>query len=146
MSILIDVFLVALFVLPLWIGYKKGFILSVLDLVSFAVSFFAAIFLAPLLGNDLRETVIWFLVIFVVVYIALIIIKNMLNLLSKLPVIRKLNGFLGLVFGAICGLLYFTGAVLVLDTFLDEALVESTHVLYWATNTDIFYELLSWLG
>ena len=76
----------------------------------------------------------------------MIIIKNTLNLLSKLPVIRKLNGALGALFGVIIGLLYFSSAALILEALLDEALVESTYVLYWATNTNIFYELFARFG
>jgi len=146
MSILLDILMVALFVLPVYIGYKKGLISSVLDLVSFFISFFVAIYLCAFLGNDLQERIIWFLVIFVVVYIALIIIKRALNLISKLPVIRKLNDVFGAVFGAICGIVYFSGAALVLGALLDEATVEGTYVLYWATNTNIFYELFSRLA
>jgi len=149
MHILIDVLLVALFAVPVISGWKRGFITTVLELVSFIIAFIVA-FVGTMLGVAIVDAspIVVFVILFIVAYIALIIIKNILNVVAKLPVLKTMNNLLGLIVGLVQGMFFFLLAVAIFP-HLFSSYYGDTYVLNWATGVDflaLFKELIEGLG
>jgi len=119
----INPLIIGLGLLFLYIGYKQGFLLQLYQLLSMFVSLFLAWLLSAPFANlftlyqvDLGDlsgspvetalnrqinTVIWFIIIFIVVSILIALFRPIVKAIGKLPVISKINGFFGLIFGFI---------------------------------------------
>ena len=120
--------IIFLLLLGFLVGYRRGFILQLVHLTSYFISFFIAVFYYrdfaeklklwipyPTLGEN--ETLqllfsatnaesayyhgIAFLIIFVAVKILLQIIGSMLDFLANIPIIKQLNSFGGALLGFI---------------------------------------------
>lgn len=90
------------------------------------------------------------LILFVVLQIALSFVLRLLNLLAKLPIIKKINKWAGLLAGAAQGVLWLLFAVSVLELLiasglfasLTPALVEDTLLVSWLSAINPFGSLL----
>ena len=90
------------------------------------------------------------LLLFVVLQVVLSFVLRLLNLLAKLPIIKKINKWAGLVAGAAQGVLWVLFAISVLElligTGLVEALtpdmVENTVLVSWLSSINPFGGLL----
>ena len=86
MFIIVDILIVAIVALCLYIGFKKGFIYQLADLLSFVIAFVVAWFLGPLLAEHIKfytledslleamaqpliNNLIWFVIIVIIVKI-----------------------------------------------------------------------------
>ena len=122
--ILVDLLILALFIINIARGYKNGFLVSLINVVRFIAALIVASFLSgpvakvfPLLnlnkgGLDLVITQalgirgsesIWFILIFFGVYILSFLVIPIVKLLDIIPILDSLNKLLGLIFGAILG-------------------------------------------
>jgi|GEM_PF-4962617 len=149
MHIIIDILLVALFLVPIISGWKRGFITTVLELVSFIVAFIVA-FVGTFLAVSVVDAnpIVIFIVLFIAAYVALIIIKNALNLVAKLPVLKTMNNLLGLIIGLVQGVFFFLLAVAIFPHIFSGNYAD-TFVLNWATGVDflaLFKELIEGLS
>lgn len=72
------------------------------------------------------STVLGFVVIFVISMIALFVVGKVVDLLAKLPVIKKLNSFLGAVFGAASGFIYVWIVCLVFSMLIEYRVAGQT--------------------
>lgn len=90
------------------------------------------------------------LILFVVLQILLSFLLRLLNLLAKLPLIKKINKWAGLLAGAVQGVLWVLFAVSVLELLiafdlfeaLTPALVENTKLVSWLSGINPFGSLL----
>ncbi len=122
--IYISIFIAALYIVMMIIGYHKGFLYELVSFLYTGLSLLAAWFLSPVLAKlfplidadklgqykvmidlfHLEETlniVAYFLIIFLVLKIFYIFISLLMKSLNKLPVIGKFNQFLGAISGII---------------------------------------------
>lgn len=117
----INPLIIGLGLLFLYFGYKQGFLLQLYQLLSMFVSLFLAWLLSAPFANlftlyqvDLGDlsgspveaalnrqinTVLWFIIIFIVVSILIALFRPIVKAIGKLPIISTVNGFFGLVFG-----------------------------------------------
>ncbi|MDB5876933.1 MAG: hypothetical protein JWQ41_347, partial [Variovorax sp.] len=112
---IVDAALVAIVALSLWRGWRRGFVVGVVELACLAGSLLAAFFAAPLLGNTLDNNRLlmepWaspaaFLLVFIVAQIA---IGSLARLVVR-PIYpgttaRKVDRFLGILPGAANGVI-----------------------------------------
>ncbi|QHS22959.1 CvpA family protein [Virgibacillus sp. MSP4-1] len=122
---MVDIILLAILLVGLFIGLKRGFIMQVMHLTGFIIAFIiAALYydkLAPILtmwipypdfgqegfgaffDNMPLETAFYngiaFVILFFIVKIVLQIIANMLDFIAELPILHSVNGLLGAVLG-----------------------------------------------
>ena len=121
--IYISIFLVAIYVVMMIIGYMKGFLYELVNLVYTAAALALAYFAAPVFSglyplfdigqidpkyeflaqtfnlNSLLNTVAYFIIIFLILKLLYIFISLLLKFMNKIPVIGKFNQILGAVFG-----------------------------------------------
>ncbi|CAM2879824.1 CvpA family protein [Erysipelothrix tonsillarum] len=106
------------FAVTLYIGYKKGFLLHLVDVVGTFVSLFAAWIFAPvfvqiyqffkvsgtgfLTINQLvvhqMNQLIWFVILFIVIRIVLLLVTPLATVISKVPLVKQVNSAVGGVF------------------------------------------------
>lgn len=122
---MIDILLIALLVLGVLRGIKRGFILQVFHFISFFVAFFIAVFFYSQLASKLEMFIpypnlsggdwalfldtlpleaayynaIAFAILFFGTKIVLSIISSMLDFVAELPLLSQVNGLLGAIFG-----------------------------------------------
>ena len=128
--IYINVFIAALYLVLIFIGYRKGFLYELISLVYTGLSLAAAWFVSPVLAslfpiidlstigngeytmintmfnlNSIVNTVVYFIIVFLVLKILYIFIALLVKSLNKIPVIGKFNQVLGGAVGVINGTL-----------------------------------------
>ncbi len=123
--ILVDIFVILIFVICLIVGYKKGFLYQLMDLLSFVIAFIAAWFLGPILAEHIKiyvandtlmdaiiqplfNNLIWFLVVLLVVKIVFAVILPLFKAIKAVPIIGSVNAVGGLITGAINGFIWIT--------------------------------------
>ncbi|MBR4461008.1 MAG: CvpA family protein [Erysipelotrichaceae bacterium] len=122
--IFITLFIIALYIVMIIIGYTKGFLYELISLVYTAFSVLVAWFLSPVLAKlfplinteklgqykimidlfhleEILNIVAYFVIIFLVMKIFYIFISMLVKSLNKLPVVGKLNKILGAFSGVI---------------------------------------------
>ena len=146
MSILLDGLLIVLFGACAFWGWKRGFIkmlsrliaLVVASLVSSVVSTPIATAIAPRTALSLPTVcVMCSIVLFVLSYVLMSVMLRTLDVVAKLPLLKLANQVLGLVVGAVSGLLWSLFALGVIYTlawlgwipFLTTAVLEKTWLI-----------------
>ena len=121
--IFIDIAIVAMFICFIIVGYSKGFVYEVLSLLYTAISIVASWFLAPIFASMyplvklenlntqaellsrfinldvILNTVIYFVLIFIIFKILYILLSLIFKGMNKLPVLGTINKILGAVIG-----------------------------------------------
>lgn len=115
---LIDILLILVVVLATWGGWRKGFILGVLDLLALGISLIGTFLLYPFVANFITSYIYseraWTLpVSFIITYFILRLMMTLLinRILRDIPAeshYRGTNRFLGLLPGLVNGLIYAT--------------------------------------
>lgn len=120
MSVIIDLFVLAVIALFILLGAKRGFVKGVLSvaatIISFVLSYALSSFLTDAFApnnNDVVGTfltyhglkITLFIVLFFVLKIVLTLLSHILNLITRIPVINGANLLLGGVMGLINGVL-----------------------------------------
>ncbi|MEG0176718.1 CvpA family protein [Anaerorhabdus sp.] len=102
------------------LGYKRGFLLQLLDLVGLLVIIYVSWLFSPVLATyfaiwpkdlmPLQATIfqdaiynyinqfVWFVVIFIVLKILLLLIRPLVKVLQNIPILKQLNGIAGSLF------------------------------------------------
>ena len=124
--IYINIFIFALYLVFIFIGYKKGFLYELISLIYTALALGVSWFLSPVLAsvfpiidlgkltggqyqmlsdmlnlNSIVNIVIYFLLIFLLLKLVYVFISLLLKSMNKFPVIGHFNQILGAVFGFI---------------------------------------------
>lgn len=130
----LDIIAVVLIVAAGLIGMKRGLMLTILDVCSMAISIILSImFAAPVskvimsmgVTDKFQALAIAFLVVFVVSWIGLVILRGLVKIIQRLPVIRQLNGLGGLLVGLAGGVLVVCIFAVFLHTFGTQETVAS---------------------
>lgn len=141
----INIGIIVIYLLFIFVGYKKGFLFEVVSLIYTAVSCLIAWFISPVLGSvypilkldnlnsdaellskfvnleAISNTVIYFVIVFLVLKLIYLVIALLLKSLNKIPVIGKFNQILG----AIAGVINATIVILVVSTLLNLPIFEN---------------------
>ena len=123
--IYISIFIVAIYIAMMIIGYKHGFLYEMVNLLYTAASVAIAYFAAPVFAsvfqiidlsknnseyhvlnelfnlNKIINTVAYFIIIFLVLKVLYIFVSLFVKSLNKIPVIGSFNQFLGMIFGIV---------------------------------------------
>ncbi len=135
--ILVNVVLIAIMVISLIIGFKRGFIYQLLDLLSFFIALLIAWFLAPILAEHLPfvhadETLLdailqplinillWMVVIIIIFKVIFAFILPLFKGIKNIPVIGSVNAIGGLITGFINGFIWISILGILLMTPLVE--------------------------
>lgn len=134
----VNTIILAVLLVLMVVGFVRGFLMSLIDLLGTFVILLVAYFVSPLLastftiaphitfdvGVEVLNTIIidrinqlfWFVVVFVVGSLVILFIKPVVKVVEKLPVIKQLNSLLGLVLGFVKGYIIALIAIFVLST------------------------------
>lgn len=125
--IYISAFIVLIYLVMMFIGYKKGFLFEVVNLLYTALALALAWFASPVLAksfpiitisevsdelkillkyanldiNYIVNTIAYFLIVFLVLKVLYIFISLLVKSFNKIPVIGKFNQILGALFGVL---------------------------------------------
>ncbi|MDO4940960.1 MAG: CvpA family protein [Erysipelotrichaceae bacterium] len=121
----INIFIILLYIAFIVFGYKKGFIFELVSLVYTAVSLFVAWLISPVLANlhpimklsdvyksemiitkivnidQIVNTFIYFVLVFIALKIAYIVISLLVKSLNKVPVLGIVNKICGALLGIV---------------------------------------------
>ena len=122
--IYINIFIIALYLVIIFFGYKKGFLYELISLIYTGLALGAAWFVSPVLAsvfpivdlsqvsggqyhmlstmlnlNSIVNIVIYFILTFLILKIVYVFISLLLKSMNKIPVIGSFNQILGAVFG-----------------------------------------------
>jgi uncharacterized membrane protein required for colicin V production len=150
-----DLGIIAILTLAVLMGYIKGFMLQLLNLVALFAILLVAYYLSPLLAkmiplvsnNDLLfnlpfigpliktslNGIVWFVLLVLILWLALFLLKPLVKAIGKLPVIKFFNRTLGAVFGGLKGIIFLMILSILLKTSLftnGAALVEYSALHY----------------
>ena len=130
--------LVFLFVI-VFSGYRKGFLLSLIDLIGTIAILFIGYYIAPILANSYPlakeyisfttnselldqlifnkiDMIIYFVIVYLVGSIAILIIKACLKGIGEIPFLKQINEFLGAILGVVKWYIACFVVVLVMST------------------------------
>lgn len=157
--------IIILIPLLLWArqGYNKGLIISVASLAALVLGLLLAFFFSDYTANLLKDyftidpeylAIISFVVTFVVVVIAVILVGNVLQKFIDVLMLGFLNKATGLVFGILKGALYLSILIFVINYFdTDQSVIKKKYregsmlytpvasfapMLYYRLNLDNF--------
>lgn len=137
--IIVDIIIVAIFVVCFIISYKNGIIYEFLSLFMIVISLFLGYFLAPIFAKRSYlvtpsfnnspmlntnaiyfgiNTIVWFIIISIFFILLFLLIKPIFKSLTKLPVVGWINKVFGLIFGFIKGILICSLLSCILSTSL----------------------------
>lgn len=114
---LLDILILIPLLLWAYQGYKKGFIISLASLAALVLGLYFAFFFSDFTAKKLTEyftisedyiAIISFVVTFVVVVIAVILVGNILEKFINILLLGFLNKSVGAVFGILKGALYLS--------------------------------------
>lgn len=122
---IVDIVIVAIFVICFVVSYKNGIIYEILSLFFIAISLFLGYFLSPIFAKRLFlvkpaiddslmlntdaiyfgiNTIVWFAIISIFFILLFILIKPIFKSLTKIPVVGWINKIFGLIFGFVKGI------------------------------------------
>lgn len=124
----INFVLIALLVLGVLAGYKRGFVLSLLDVLGLLLALFLSHRFAPQLAASVpivrvseiaqqwsflgvivlqyANTLVWFFILFALINLSYLLLKPLLKGFNKLPLLGGVNRLLGAGFGGLKWLFY----------------------------------------
>ena len=118
-------------------GYNKGLIISVASLAALVLGLYLAFFFSDYTANLLKDyftidpdylAIISFVVTFVVVVIAVILVGNVLQKFIDVLMLGFLNKATGLVFGILKGALYLSILIFVINYFdTDQSVIKNKY-------------------
>ncbi len=160
--------LIVSFIIMMIIGYKTGLLLQLFSLLSMIVKLVLAWMFSPILArvfvfyqpdlgileesalDDLItqniNTIIWFIVLYLVLSIAFLFLKPLIKGVGKLPIIKTVNQFAGMLFGAIKFYIYALILIFLLQTPLvanGQEVVEETWLYSINQSAPVVFETLS---
>ncbi len=156
----IALFIVIIFFV--WRAFHKGFLILLLETISLLVALILAGLLAkplalalplyfvdevllslPLIGQLFSiqiNTFIWFIILFIVISLVLWLLRPIFHVISKIPVIKGINKFLGLGFGLIQALvlIWIFSLILITPLFKNgQEVIANSALQYYALVTKV---------
>ena len=143
--IFISIFIVAIYALLIYSGYKHGFLYEIMDLLYTLFALLVAWFASPVLAdlfsfidiskiseeyrllnqifdlNKMINTLVYFIIIFLVMKVLYLFISNLSKGFNKLPMVGGINK----IFGGLMGVLNATILVLMLSMLLATPLIKN---------------------
>lgn len=130
--------IIIIFILFIYSGYKKGFLLKVLGCLSFIVVGFLAWYIAPVVGKfihlfpsdltplkdtiaeiyfyDVMNRMLLFVVIFIIFIISTILLRPLFKTIGAIPILAQVNRLFGIVFGFLQAFILIFVLTIVLQT------------------------------
>lgn len=164
----INPIIIVFLILMAFLGYKSGLLMQLFGLLNMIVKviiawIFAPIFASsiPLYNPDLgalnesaldtllteqMNTVIWFMLIYLVLTLLFLFLKPLIKGVGKLPIIKTVNQILGFVFGLAKGLIYLLIIIYLLSTpfFVNgREAVEESYLITIEENAPLVFDQLS---
>jgi uncharacterized membrane protein required for colicin V production len=133
----IDLALIIIAVLAVIDGYMHGFMLMVLNVLSVVAALFLAWILSPAIASVLPlyprsgtgfsgsvgdliytklNTGLWFIILFIIVMLLSILLRPLVKLIGKIPVIKITNKILGAAFGLLLAAFWLLVLTFILST------------------------------
>lgn len=134
----VNTIILAVIIVLMIVGFVRGFMMSLIDLLGTFVILLVAYFVSPLLAStftiaphisfdvgvealnviiiDRINQLFWFVIVFVVGSLIILFMKPVVKVVGQLPVIKQVNSILGLVLGLIKGYIIALIAIFVLST------------------------------
>ena len=134
----INIALVVSLLLALFIGFKKGFLLQLVQALTMIVAVVLAWLLSPALAKSFNiwpteltpfhdtvlsdlfygkiNGVIWFLIVFIVVILVMLLLRPIVKAIGKIPVLKQINKILGMAFALIGYSIYLLIIIYALNT------------------------------
>ncbi len=180
-----NLFIAALLLVVAFLGYRSGLFLQLYSLINVFIKILIAYIFAPLFASVFKiyaidlgilnesslqtllskqmNTIIWFVLIYIALTVTLMILKPFIKGVSKVPVLKGINRFLGLILGLVKGLVYVVLLIGLLSTplikngqdVIDASILKHVEAklpfVYeqfneWQATTDIFSFLLDGNG
>lgn len=139
----INIAVIAFYIFSMIGGYRKGFILQLVDLCGFLISIWIGWSISPILakyfsifpsssiplegtviGQFLQQyidRIIWAVIVIAALYIFILLVVNpLLKFLQKIPVLRQVNGLLGMGFSLIIS----TGWIMIFAMILSLPMIQ----------------------
>ncbi len=165
---LINPIILAFLLLVAFLGYKSGLLIQVFSLLNVIVKIILAWIFAPIFGaalplynpdlgvlnesaldillTDRLNSVIWFVLIYLVLTLLFMFLKPLVKGIGKLPIIKTLNQILGFVFGLAKGLVFLLIFIYLLSTpfFVNgREAVEESYLSIIEENAPLVFDSLS---
>lgn len=155
MNVLFDIVLVALFGFMVLRGLIRGFLKTVLSFGRLMITVILTVLLggrfSGWIGNtffpdhamsSVLAAVIGYVLLFIIIYIALTVVIHLVGIITKLPLLRTGDRILGLLVGAVSGLLAvaLVSSVLYLILYLsgDLSAYENSTVFKFVKDMNVF--------
>ena len=159
----VDIVALAVILITALVSLKKGFIRCLFGFVSTIIAIVLALFLTkPVISwtngmfglMDKVHYYVCYLISFFIVFIAIKILTALLSkllssLVEKIPVVGKLNKFLGFVLGLVQGFLIVCAVVAVLRVIPSsnvQTFVEDTIFVKWLYQSNPLHVIFTWLA
>lgn len=137
LGILINIGVLAFYIIMFFSGYRRGFILQLVDLIGLLVALYVAWLISPIIASvfpivpisampltgtmisewlhNYLNQIVWMILIVILVKLLLLIVKPMIKIFQKIPVIKQINGLLGAGFSIITTTVWILIITLVLS-------------------------------
>ena len=165
----ISIFIVVIYLLMIYLGYKRGLLYELVSLLYTALALFIAWFAAPVLAslfqlfdiskvsdkyallnkvlnlNSLLNTAAYFLIIFLIMRLLYLFISLLVKGFNKIPVIGGINRIFGALLGVVNGTLIVLALSMLLSTPLiknGKAIKENTLLKYVSYYSDQAFEYI----
>ena len=158
--IYISIFIVAIYIAMIIIGYHKGFLYEIINLVYTGLALLVSWFVSPVFAkmfplvdldkvstetkllntllnlNELINTITYFVIIFLLLKVCYIFISLLVKSLNKIPVVGKFNKILGGIFGIVNATIItlFISVLLSLPLFKNGAQIKEKTILKYVNN------------
>ena len=159
----LNIIIIAVFALFIFIGYRRGLLAQILDIVSLLASLVLAWLFAPQLANtvpiipstlewfstpligdslhQISNTIVWYIIVFITVSIIMtFVVKPAAKTIHAIPIAKTINRLLGAVFGLIAPSIIAIIATFVLSSPLftnGRSVVEASFLSPITEVTDI---------
>ncbi len=155
---IVDILFFSLVLIFAIIGLKRGFVKSILSLLSVILSFVLSVTLSSVVSNTVSNYFvsefvkpITFFVLFIVLRIIIGLLAKVLNIVSIIPVIKTANSLLGFTLGVINGIIIATLSCCLLYVILSYSSVDVYFIslddfdnsTVFKTALNLYNELLS---
>lgn len=149
----INMGIVLFYIIMFFIGYKHGFLMQVIELVGLLLAIYLAWLFSPVLASYFNiwpkeftplndsflgdamyqyfNNIAWFVIGVIVLLVVLFLLKPILRLVQRIPVIKQINGLLGSIFSFFTSTVWIIiiGIILSLPFFkLGETIVEKSWI------------------
>lgn len=147
-ALIADLVILAAIIIPVFTYASKGFLRSVIEFFSFWIALVATCITVPLIVNLIKPGGLLKVIVYVVVLLLWLLIVKLVakifsSVLSKLPIIGKIDKLLGAVLGLFMGIVFASLIVYVAGIVLKEGtelytVIEGSKIAAFIRKINIF--------